>query len=61
MDTPDELLARILEAATRIKEREDRLRRTTRDLPTRVKRCTEAVGGALITFVVFCSKFAISV
>jgi hypothetical protein len=32
----DEFLARILDAASRLKKREDQLRRTTRDLRTRV-------------------------
>jgi hypothetical protein len=41
VDTRDELLARILHAAACIKEREDQLRRTTRDLRTRVAKCTE--------------------
>ena len=36
VDTPDELLARNLNAAVRINNREDQLRRTTRDLRTRV-------------------------
>ena len=45
VDTRDELLDRILDAAARIKKREDQLRRTTRDLRTRVARCTEADGG----------------
>jgi len=36
LDTPDELLARILDTAGCIKKREDQLRRTTRDLRTRV-------------------------
>jgi hypothetical protein len=45
MDTQDELLARILDAAARIKKREDQLRRTTRDLHTRVAKCTEVNGG----------------
>jgi hypothetical protein len=35
------LLARILDAATRIKKREDQPRRTTRDLRTRVAKRTE--------------------
>jgi hypothetical protein len=43
--TRDELLDRILDAAARIKEREDQLRRTTRDLRTRVAKCTEVDGG----------------
>jgi DNA-directed RNA polymerase subunit M/transcription elongation factor TFIIS len=41
----DELLARILYAAACIKKREDQLRRTTRDLRTRVAKCTEVDGG----------------
>jgi len=45
VDTPDELLARILDAAACIKKREDQLRRTTRDLRTRVAKCTEVDGG----------------
>jgi hypothetical protein len=40
VDTPDGLLARILDAAARINEL-DQLRRTTRDLGTRVANCTE--------------------
>jgi hypothetical protein len=43
----DELLARILDAAVCIKKREDQLRRTTRDLSTRVAECTEVDGGIL--------------
>ena len=40
-----QLLARNLHAAARIKRREDQLRRTTRDLHTRVAKCTEDDGG----------------
>ena len=41
VDIPDELLARILDAAAAsIKKREDRFRRTTRDLHTRVAKRT---------------------
>jgi len=36
VDTPDELLARNLDAVASIKKREDQLRRTTRHLRTRV-------------------------
>jgi hypothetical protein len=43
----DELLASILDAAARIKKREDQLRRTTRHLRTRVAKCTEVDGGIL--------------
>jgi len=45
MGTPYELLAPILDAAARIKKREDQLRRTTRDLRTRVAKCIEVGGG----------------
>jgi hypothetical protein len=41
VDTRDEFLARILEAAASIKEREDQLRRITRDPRARVAKCTE--------------------
>ena len=47
VDAPDELLARILDAAARIKKREDQLRRTTRDLHTPVANCSEVYGGIL--------------
>ena len=39
--TRDELLTRILDAPVSIKKREDQLRRTTRDLRTRVEKFTE--------------------
>ena len=45
VDTPDELLARILDDAGCIKTREEQLRRTTRDLRTRVAKCTEVGDG----------------
>ena len=45
VDTPDELLARTLDVAVYIKKREDQLRRTTRDLCTRVAKCIEVDGG----------------
>jgi hypothetical protein len=45
VDARDEVLARILDAAARIKKREDQLRRTTRDLRTRVAKCIEVDGG----------------
>ena len=44
VNTPDEMLARILDAAASIKKCEDQLRRTTRDLRTRVAKCTEVDG-----------------
>ena len=44
VDTRDELLARILDAAACIKKREDQLRRTTRDLHTPVAKFTEVDG-----------------
>jgi len=45
VDKPDELLARILDAAACIKKREGQLRQTTRDLRIRVAKCAEADGG----------------
>ena len=45
VETPDELLAFILDAAACIKKRADQLRRKTRDLRTRVAKCTEVDGG----------------
>ena len=39
VDTRDELLARILDAAARIKKSEDQLRRTKHDIRTRVAKC----------------------
>jgi len=44
IDTPDELLARVMGAVGHIKKREDQIRRTTRDLHTRVAKCTEFDG-----------------
>jgi hypothetical protein len=41
VDTPHELLSRILDAAAHTKKREYPLRRTTRHLRTRVAKCTE--------------------
>jgi hypothetical protein len=41
LDTPDELLAGIFDAAARMKKREDQVRRTTRDLHTRAAKCIE--------------------
>jgi hypothetical protein len=45
VDTREELLARISDAAARIRKLGDQLRRTTRDLRTRVSKCTEVNGG----------------
>jgi hypothetical protein len=66
LDTRDELLARILDAAVSIKIREDQLRRTTRDLSTRVAECIEVDGGIFehllrtVTNLSFtCNKFVI--
>ena len=39
------MLCRILDAAARIKKREDQVRRATHDLLTRAAKCTEADGG----------------
>ena len=45
VDTRYKLLAHILDAAARINKLEDQLRRTIRDLRTRVAKCTEFHGG----------------
>jgi hypothetical protein len=45
VDTRDELLARILDASVRMKQRKDQLRRTARDLRTRVAKCVEVTVG----------------
>jgi hypothetical protein len=45
VDTPDEFLTCIVDAAACLEKREDQLRRTTRDLRTRVAKCTEVDGG----------------
>jgi len=45
VDTRDELLACILDAAAHIKKREDQLKSSTRDLRTRFAKCTEVDGG----------------
>jgi len=42
VDTRDELLARVVDAAARIKKSEDRLRRTKREFRTRIAKCIEA-------------------
>jgi hypothetical protein len=67
VDTRDELLARILDAAVRIKQREDYLRRRTRDLHTRVAKRIEVNRGIFensfwtVTNVSFlCNKFVVS-
>jgi hypothetical protein len=45
--TPEEMLARILDAAACVNKREDQLRRRIRDLVTRVAKCTEVDSGIL--------------
>jgi len=60
VDTPDELLARILDAASSMKKCEDQLRRSTRDLRTRVAKCLET-DGDFRKFIVDCIKFVIFV
>jgi len=43
--TREKLLTRILDSAALIKKLEDQLRRTTRDLRTRIAKCVEVDGG----------------
>ena len=45
VDTPDELLPRILDDAASVKKCEDQLGRTAQDLRTGVSKCTEVDGG----------------
>jgi len=66
VDTAGELLAGILDGAGCIKKPEDKLRRTTRDLRTRVEKCVEVDGGIFedllwtVTDLLFvCNKFVI--
>jgi hypothetical protein len=47
VDGPNELPAWILDVAARVNMHEDKLRRTKRDLRTRVAKCTEIDGGIL--------------
>ena len=55
----DELLAGTLDAAASTNKREDQLRRTTRDLRTRVAMCTEYDGGNFKKLIVNCNKGSI--
>ena len=66
VDTSDELLARIRDAAVCIRKREDKLSRTTGDLSTRVAKRTEVDGGTFkhllftVTGLLFmCNRFVI--
>jgi len=45
MNTRQEMLVIILDAAASMKKSEDQLRRTTRDIRTQVAKCTEFDGG----------------
>ena len=56
VETPDEFPACILDAAGCIKKRENQLRRTTRDLRTRVAKCS-GVDGEYVN----CDRFRIYV
>ena len=47
VDTRHDFIARILDAAARVKKREDQVRRTTRDLHTPAAKGTEVDGGIL--------------
>jgi len=56
VDTPDELLARILDVVASVKKREEQLRRTTRDLRARVAKCAEVDGGIFDRLIVKCDR-----
>ena len=45
VDTGEEVLVNILDVIARIKERQDALRQTTRQVLTRVAKCTDVDGG----------------
>jgi hypothetical protein len=51
VDTQDELLARILDAAARLQKRETSTRQTTRDLRTLAAECAEVEGWILEHFL----------
>jgi len=55
VDTREELFARVWDAVERIKQLEDQLRRTTRDLRILVAKWMEPDGR------IYCDKFVISV
>ena len=57
--TSDELHSDILNAAASTNKREDKQRRTTRDLRTRVAKCTEVDGGNIQKFILNCNKDSI--
>jgi hypothetical protein len=59
VDEKDELLARILDAAARVKKREDKLRLRTRDLRTRAAKGIEGEGGIFGTFILTYENFVI--
>ena len=59
-DNPDELVARILDAAACINKGEEQLRPTTHDLRTSVAKCTDVHCGDFGTFTVKCNKFVTS-
>jgi hypothetical protein len=56
VDTADELLAGILDAAGCIKRGGDQLRRKTRHLDTRVAKCVDVDCGILGIFIVDCNR-----
>jgi len=64
VDTRDEFLPRILDATAPIKDREEQIRRKTRDIPTRVVKFIEADGrifehlvGNVTNLSFLCNKF----
>ena len=50
------MLARVLDDAAGIRKREDQLRRTTRELRTRVAKCTEVDGEIVERLLFLCDK-----
>jgi len=59
--TRNELFARILDAAARIKKREDQLRRTKRNLPHELQSALRLTVWEFRTFIVICQTYVIFV
>ena len=61
VDTPEELLAGIVDAAASMKTPEDQLRQTRCGVRSRVAKFVEVDGGTFLPFIFNCNKSFISV
>ena len=59
MDTPDEFLAGIVDAAASIKSPEDQLRRTRRGVRSRVAKCIEVDGGTFYRLSLYVANISL--